>query len=149
MNIYSKISDWIKTYPDFSDYGFLYFNVLNFEDNNLALSNISSTETILKKYLDGSKLVEVTIPFTVSMVKSYDKGTSGLNLTNIEDMQALIDWINTQIEADNYPDFDDGIDIEEFGLLQATPSEPLVNTDDSLVRYQFSGQIIYREERTK
>ena len=126
----------------------LFFNFGSVEENaNQAI--ISSDDVALHQpYVDGS--VSRRFTFSIDSFKSvaYNPVVQGLSDENLEDfqaVQAILDWINAQDEAHNYPAFDPEYIIESMRTLTTKPE--LVGVDTTLnppmAVYRVSIQIDY------
>lgn len=137
MNIYESLTKWLtNNYSDINDW--LYFNAEKHEDGNTSLMS-SDSNTTVEEYIDGSKLI--TLPFIVSMVKSYDFEQSDTNLTSMSEAQSFIDWMRQQESIGNYPDLGSNCIVEEISVLD-TPTV-WVNSADNLAKYQVNCTIKY------
>ena len=137
MNIYESLTKWLtNNYSDINDW--VYFNAEKHEDGNTSLMS-SDSNTTVEEYIDGSKLI--TLPFIVSMVKSYDFEQSDTNLISMSEAQNFIDWMRQQESIDNYPDLGNNCVAEEISVND-TPTV-WVNSADNLAKYQVNCTIKY------
>lgn len=79
-----------------------------------------------RTFIDGS--VEKRFDFTVAFYKPVnhtgyvlDMGTANLNLEGILDVQQLIDWLDAQNAARNYPDFGEKKQIDSVRSMNNEP----------------------------
>jgi len=128
----------------------LYFNFINAEDNTnqfLTKSNDKYTNT---KYIDGSvgKLYTFTIITfksvnDIAIVKLPDYPNE--NVSDMTDIQGLIEWINEQDELRNFPNFGEDCIVE---AISTTTDEPTFDgideqTEPNLAVYSITIQIEY------
>lgn len=141
MNLYEKISDWIIDYTPLANW--IYFNSTPITVGAVSMNSVPG-ESILKKFIDGR--TERQILFAIEMVKEYDlAGTSSINLDAFEEVTNFAEWINHQKELGNYPDFGNDNIIEDIDVVTNVPTM-LLDTQNSLARYQFQVKIIYKNE---
>ena len=107
-------------------------------------------KNLQKPYIDGSVLKRYT--FTIIDFKSVTYQAvvdtslhANENVDEYIDIQAIIDWIETQNDARNYPDFGLDCEIDEMKVLT---DNPVLNGTDTqskpaLAKYSFSIQIDY------
>lgn len=126
----------------------LFFNFGNVEDNANQAIIRSDDVALHRPYIDGSVLRRFT--FSIDSFKSvaYNPVVQGLsdeNLEDFQDVQAILDWINTQNDLRNYPQFDTEYIIESMETLTTKPE--LVGVDTTLnppmAVYRISIQIDY------
>ena len=79
-----------------------------------------------RRFIDGS--VEKRFDFTVAFYKPVthaayvlDRGSANINLEGLLDVQALIDWLDEQNAAQNYPDFGGKMRIDSVKSLNNEP----------------------------
>lgn len=128
----------------------LFFNFINAKPDNKQLITVGNDKNMNRPYINGSILKRYT--FTVIDFKSITYqaivGLSGHDNENVEeymDIQAIINWVDEQSDARNYPNFGDECDIESMTVLT---DNPVLNGTDTqvkpaLAKYSFSIQIEY------
>lgn len=104
----------------------LYFNFINAGDNNSQFVTTANDISLNRKYVDGS--VKKRYQFTLIVFKSITDAElvrlpefSNENISDILDIQGIIDWIAEQEEEKNYPDFGESCEIE---LIETTTDAP-------------------------
>ena len=126
----------------------LFFNFGNVEDNAHQAIARADDVAMNRPYIDGS--VSKRFTFAVDSFKSvaYNPVIQGLQDENLEDFQSVqnvLDWINAQDRAHNYPEFGEGYIIEKMETLSEKPD--LVGVDTKLnppmAVYRISIQIDY------
>lgn len=132
----------------------LYFQFINAKDNNKQIVTIGNERMLHKPYIDGS----VAKRFTFSIIDyksiSYNAiarfvGTAQSN-ENVEEMfevQSVIDWIDEQADARNFPNFGEDIIIDDMRALSDNPNLNGVDTSvqPALAKYSMSIQIDYTD----
>lgn len=128
----------------------LYFNFINAKDNtNQFFTNATDVYTNTA-YVDGS--VEKIYTFTIITFRSAADiavvklpGYENENLSDMSDIQNLIDWIREQNELRNFPDF--GSDCEIDSISTTTEAPKFEGIDEqvtpTLAVYSTSIQIRY------
>ena len=138
----------------------LFFNFLNAKDNSKQVIADSNDIALNKTFIDGSVLKRYT--FTIIDFRSVTylpiaKVPAGTTTTtapdtrvneNIEELfnvQSIMDWVNEQADARNYPDFGNDCMIEDMRTTSENPSLNSVDTKVSpaLAKYSMSIQIDY------
>lgn len=104
----------------------LYFNFINAEDDTNQFVTTSNDRYANKSYIDGSVLKIYT--FTIITYKSAADvavvkldGYPNENVSDMSDIQALIDWVSEQDEIHNYPDFGDDCVIDSIHTTTENP----------------------------
>lgn len=128
----------------------LYLNFVNAKNGVNQLIPLSSDRAINKPYVDGSVLKRYSITFIVYLTISPNplvkiSGTNNENVTDLSAVQALMDWIETQNDAHNYPNFGTACHIEEIGTTTNNPRLDQIDATQSvpLARYSFTVYVNY------
>lgn len=126
----------------------LFFNFGNIEDNAHQAIIRSDDIALQKPYVDGSVLKRFT--FSIDNFKSvaYNPVVNNLpdeNLDGFKEVQAILDWINSQDKLHNYPIFDSVYFIEKMETLTTKPDLVGVDTEvtPAIAIYRISIQIDY------
>lgn len=105
----------------------LYFNFINVEDDTNQFVTQSNERYVSREYIDGSilKIYSFTIityrsAADIAVPKVY--GYPNENVSDMSDIQALIDWIKTQNETHNFPDFGEDCIVDEISTTTDNPS---------------------------
>lgn len=126
----------------------LYFNFVHGKEDDKQIITTANEKSINRPYVDGSVLKQFT--FTIIDFKSVayraivkDGVRVDENVEDLLDVQAIIDWIEEQNEARNFPDFGKDCIIDE---ITTTASNPNLNGIDSnvspaLAKYSISIQV--------
>lgn len=134
----------------------LYFNFIKAEtDTNQFVTNSNDEYTNIR-YVDGSVLRQYT--FTIVTYKSTADipivklgGYPNENMSDILDIQSLIDWIKEQEEIRNYPDFGSDCVIDSIRTTSENPR--LDGIDDQVIPnlaiYSVSIEIRYIDNSKK
>ena len=149
MDKEKAIIDFLLSCPQIHDNP-LYFNFLNAKDNNKQLVTIANDKAINKAYIDGSVLRRYTFTLIDYRTVAYQAvvKTAGYPNENLEeylDIQSMLDWITTQAEARNFPNFGTDCIIEKMWTATDQPSLNGIdsNTSPALAKYSISIQIDY------
>lgn len=134
----------------------LFFNAIKAEDDNKQIVTVANDTNVNKPFIDGSVLKRYT--FTVIAFKSvtYNRlvtdGThSNENVDEMVDVQGIIDWIDEQNDAMNYPDFGNSCNVEEIGATTNIPRTNGIDTTltPALIKYSVTIQINYLDNSKK
>lgn len=149
VNKEQAVIDFLKTCPAIIANP-LFFNFIDAKSDNRQLITTGNEIRTNKTYIDGSVLKRYT--FTIIDFKSVTyqaivnaSGYPNENVDEFIDVQALIDWVNTQADARVFPDFGSDCEIENMKVLT---DNPVLNGTDTqvkpaLAKYSFSIQIEY------
>lgn len=149
VNKNQAVIDYIITCPTILNSP-LYFNFINAKNDTNQLLTVSNDQYTNVSYIDGS--VKRIYTFTILTFKSAAdiavvkaSGYPNENLSDMHDIQALIDWIKEQEELHNYPDFGEDCIVES---ITPTTDEPNFDGIDEQVSpplavYSTSIQIEY------
>lgn len=143
------IIDFLITCPSIKNSP-LYFNFINASNNNKQLITVANDVNRQTPFIDGS--VEKTYTFTIIDFKSMSynpvvkqEGYQDENVEDFSKVQELIDWINTQDELHNYPDFGEECIIDSMSALTENPNLNSIDTTvtPALARYSITIEIEY------
>lgn len=128
----------------------LYFNFANIKDATKQFITQSNDVNIDKPFIDGAIQKRYSITITSFMSISNNpiikvEGYSNENISDMVEVQTLIDWITEQNELKHFPDFGEGITVED---IKTTTSNPRLDSIDAsttpaIARYSFTVQVNY------
>lgn len=129
----------------------MYFQYGHAEDGAMQLVTSSVEAATRAEYIDGSqpkRLDYSLIWFKALAFLPAVAGTSetvNANVAELDDVQAIIDWINAQNDAHNYPDFGEECQVDAISCLHDVPQLIGVDTTYSppLARYTFTIRVEY------
>ena len=105
----------------------LYFNFINAQDDTNQIVTQTQERYASRRYVDGTVLKIYS--FTIILYKSTADiavvkldGYPNENISDMSDIQALIDWIKEQDKLHNYPDFGEDCLIDEISTTTENPS---------------------------
>jgi len=124
--------EWLKTCELIE--GWLYFNAVRLEENNVSLSMIGNNT--IQDYISGSS--ERELVFSIDFMQLHDLEQSDTNLKSTEEVIGLADWIESAI----LPDFGESCVVEKVEILEEIPSV-LIDQDLNLCKYQFQARVLY------
>ena len=134
-------------------YNPLFFNFLQAQDNNKQIIVLTSDTSLNKKFIDGSVMKRYLFTIIDFRSVAYQplpkvEGYSSENVEEFLDVQGIIDWINEQADAGNYPDFGSDYIIDS---MQPTSNNPSLNGVDTqvtpaLAKYSITIQIDYLDK---
>lgn len=128
----------------------LFYNFGQAESDNKQIITVANDVKLNVPFIDGS--VRKRYTFTIIDYKavayraiSSRTGASDENLDGVLEAQQLIDWIDEQAEARNYPDFGNDCTIDD---MRAVTDQPNLNSVDTrvtpaLAKYSISIRIDY------
>lgn len=152
MDKNQAIVDFLINCPQISNNP-LFFNFADAKDESKQILTVANDKALNEPYIDGSILKRYT--FTIIDYKSIaykaivkQEGFPDENLQDFLDTQGIIDWINTQEDAKNYPDFGQDCIIEKMEVLTDNPNLNGVDTNTSpqLARYSLTIRIEYLDK---
>ena len=143
------VIDFLITCPTIRDNP-LFFNFSKEEDDNKSVITEGNDRALTRPYIDGS--VKRRYTFTIIDYKSVthnaiikQTGYSNENIEDIKDLQAIIDWVNEQADARNFPNF--GTDCEMDAMYTTSDNPNFDGVDNTvapqLVRYSVTIIIEY------
>lgn len=128
----------------------LYFNFINAEDETNQFVTTSNDMYTNTSYIDGSVLkvymfTIITFRSAADIAVVKMEGYQNENVSDMSDIQALIDWVREQDDLKNFPDFGEDCIVES---IQPTTENPTFNGIDEqisppLAVYSTSIQIRY------
>ena len=128
----------------------LYFNFDNINDSITQFITLSQDKAIDTPYINGAvrKRYSLTIISYLSISSNPIVKVAGYTNENVSDMaevQALIDWIAAQDDARNYPNFGDDCEVESISTLTNNPVLDQIDATKTppLAKYTFTIQVEY------
>lgn len=143
------VIDYLNNCPQISSNP-LFFNFSEAKDNNKQLVVVPVDRVINKPYIDGSVLKRYT--FTIYDYRSITyqalvnvPGYQNENVEELMDVQGIIEWIDEQNDAQNFPNFGDDCIIDSINVSTNVPSLNGVDTSltPSLAKYAITIMIDY------
>lgn len=133
------LKEWVE---QFLDDNYLYFESAD------AYPNVRVIVPRYGDYVDKTDICGFkykTYSFVFIGYEQIDTGTSDVNVTNMEVMDTFNEWLETQSEEGNFPDF--GPKCSEYEII---PLQNMANlamiSDDGLAKYMLGVKIKYKEE---
>lgn len=128
----------------------LYFNFANIKDSITQFITLSQDVAVDTPYIDGSvlKRYSLTVISYLSISENPIVKVAGYTNENVSDMaevQTLIDWIKAQNEERNFPNFGNDCLVES---IRTTTNNPVLDQIDAtktppLAKYTFTVQVDY------
>lgn len=119
------VIDYIITCPTILNSP-LYFNFINAKDDTNQIFTESTDTYTNKPFIDGS--VEKLYTFTIITYKSAadiavvkQSGYENENLSDMSDIQKLIEWITEQNDVRNFPNFGEDCIIDSIETITEQP----------------------------
>jgi hypothetical protein len=132
----------------------LFFNFGTVEDNAHQANTKSDDVSLHRPYVDGSVAKRYT--FSIDSFKTVAhnpvvQGYSDENITELEEVQKVLDWINTQDDLQIFPDFGSDCFVEKMTTLTTRPELVGVDTSSNppMAIYRISIQIDYIDNSKK
>lgn len=134
----------------------LYFNFINAEDDTNQFVTLSNERYASKPFIDGT--VMKVYSFTIILYKSTADiavvkvdGYPNENVSDMSDIQALIDWISEQRELHNYPNFGSTCIVDDINTTTDNPNFDGVDDQVSppLAVYSVTIEITYLDVSKK
>ena len=143
------IIDFLLDCPTIA-YNPLFFNFLQAQDENKQIITQSNDKMLNKRYIDGSVMKRFTFSIIDFRSVAYQPlpkvpGYTSENVEELVDVQGIMDWVNEQAEAENYPDFGEYCFIDSMTTTAENPNLDGVDTSvtPALAKYSMSIQIDY------
>lgn len=134
----------------------LFFNFGEAKDDSKQIVMMANDKVVNKGFIDGSVLKRFTFTLIDYRSVSYQSivklsGYQNENVSELSDIQYIMDWINEQADLRNFPDFGSDCVIES---METATDEPNLNGVDtsvnpSLARYSMSIIIEYLDNSKK
>lgn len=149
MDKNQAIIDFMITCPEVQNNP-LFFNFIHGKEDNKQIITLANEKILNRTYINGDILKQYT--FTLIDFKSVtynaivkEPGYPDDNVDDMASVQDIIDWVATQNELRNYPNFGNDCMIEEMRVLTDNPNLNGVDTNTSppLAKYSMSIQIDY------
>ena len=155
-----SIIEYLQTCPYLQDTK-LFFNFAEATDDIKQLVTVATSSDTNRKYIDGSQdktysitLIDYRSVAYQALVNASPQNTSDIddypneNVEEFVDVQAVMEWIDTQNDAENFPDFGDNCVVEE---IKTTTDIPNLNGVDSsiqptLAKYSITIQVKYLDK---
>ena len=149
------VIDFLVTCPQIAN-NKLFFNFINGKDNDKQIITISNDRRTNIKYVDGGigKRYSFAIIDFRSVTYQAVVKTTGHPNENVEEMldvQGILDWINEQADARNFPNFGEDCFIDAMTTSTDTPNLNGVDTNISpaIAKYSISIFIDYIDTSKK
>lgn len=134
----------------------LYFNFANIKDATKQFITRSNDVNIDRAFIDGTEKKRYSITVTSFMSISDNPlikvaGYDNENISDMVEIQTLIDWIAEQNILKHFPDFGEDISVES---IKTTTSNPVLDLIDNsitpaIARYSFTVQVEYIDSSRK
>lgn len=151
MDKNKAVIDYLLTCEPIRDSA-LYFNFANAKNGTKLFVTLTQDKNIEKPFINGSisKRYSLTVISYLTISDNPLVKVSGFDDENISDMaevQALIDWIAEQNSIKNFPDFGENCIVEDINTTAGNPRLDQIDTTISppLARYSFTIQINYTD----
>lgn len=155
MDKNQAIIDFLVQCPQIRDNP-LFFNFAEVADDNKQIVTIANDTVVNKGFIDGSVLKRFTFTLVDYKTITYQavvklQGYVNENVSEMLDIQGVMDWINEQADLHNYPDFGSEYVIEN---MRTATDEPTLNGVDksvspSIAQYSMSIIIEYIDNSKK
>lgn len=139
MDKNEAVSQFIANYP--AIYSWIYFNVINMSPGDVSL--ITDSDNLINSFIDGTELRDYV--FNIAFIKTYDTGTSDINMEAMKEAQNFNEWIKEQDKNAIYPDFGND-DVLSMSVLSPIPLMS-IDTDASAARYMLQIGVSYLKRK--
>ncbi len=144
MDKNKAILDFITTYSGIESSP-IFVNFINAKYNDVQFMTSSNDVSLNRTFVDGSILKRYTFSFiitkSITNLAVAKDGMLSENIDDLADIQAFMDWINTQGDNHNYPDFGENCVIEEMHTTSENPSLDGINAQVTPVLALYSMEI--------
>lgn len=131
----------------------LYFNLADIKNGINSLILLSNDRNIERPYIDGSVLKQYSLTIQCYSTISNNPivkvaGIDNENVSDVNNIQQLIDWIVEQNDNKNFPNFGEDCLVEEIRTTSDNPRLDQIDKTQSnpLARYSFTIQIDYLDK---
>ena len=136
----------------------VFFNCIQAKDGTKDIVTIANDKALNRPYVDGS--VQKRFAFTIQDFRSMTPNPLAFisgeppvlynneNVENMLDVQGIIDWIDEQNDARNFPNFGDKCVIDEIRTVTDNPNLNGIdnNVTPALGKYSVTVQIDYLDK---
>ena len=129
-----------------------YFQYADAQANAVQISSNAVDRASRKQFVDGSQQKRLDFTFTwykpLTCIPVIAGAESIETVAALDDVQDIIDWIDAQNDARNYPDLGDKCTVDLISCTTDTPRLAGVDTTytPALARYQFTIRLEYLDE---
>ena len=152
MDKHQAMLDYLFTCPAVKDNP-MFFNFGEEKENNTQFITTSNSETYGTTYIDGSITKYYVFSLLTFKTISYNAVVKtgeyqDENLLELTEFQDVINWINEQEDARNYPDFGNLCEVDSIRCLSANPVLSDVNTsvEPAIATYSITIQVEYLDK---
>ena len=131
----------------------VFFNFINAKDENKQIITMGNEKSVNTRYVDGSVAKRYTFTLVDFRSMSYNPivkqaGYTDENVSELLDVQGIIDWIEEQATNRNFPNFGSECVMDSMMVLTDNPNiNGLVTSiQPILAKYAFTIQIDYTDE---
>ena len=117
----------------------LFFNFSGTDDGDTAIA--TSGETVLDDYIDGSQRRRYAFELIRYLPATFDPNDPG-NVTMMEDVDRIVEWVEQQNTAGNFPEFPSGSYVERVSVLDDSTGY-VAATDQNMAKYMIPFAIDY------
>ena len=149
MDKNQAIIDYLLTCPEIL-HSPLYFNFTNAKPDNKQIVTLTTDRSIHREYVDGTVLKRFS--FSIIDFRSMtphpivkESGYPNENVEEMLDVQSIIDWVDTQNDLRNFPNFGEDCVIDSIHAVTDVPALNGVDNNISppLAKYSITIQVIY------
>ena len=149
VNKNQSIIDFLLECPEIKQNS-LYFNFISAKDTNKQIITQSNDKSLNRTYIDGSVLKRYT--FTIISFISIApnpipkiEGKVDENVSDLVNIQSIIDWVTEQNDNYNYPDFGEHCEINSIEALSENPNLDGIDNSSSppLAKYSLTIRVEY------
>lgn len=140
INKHAVMFEYMQQCPQIND---LFYNFSTSENGDTVIAP-ATNEFVVQEYIDKSRLKW----YDFSIIRFLPLTTNPndpLNAVIIFDVEEVMQWIEAQEDAKNYPDFGDRCEVQEISVLQSVPT--VAGRDQQGAKYMFSCRVEYLERK--
>lgn len=109
-SIHAALWEWLAGCASITK---LFFNFGEASDGSTGI--MTSGDTVLESYLDGSQLRRYAFDLVRFLPIGWDPNDAG-NVTMMEDVDAIVEWMERQGDQANFPTFPSGCTVERVAV---------------------------------
>lgn len=119
----------------------LFFNFSDSESESTAIA--TSGDTLLEEYIDGSQIRRYAFELIRYLPATFSPNDPG-NVDMMEDVEAIVQWVQTQSDSGNFPALPEGCEAESVAVLEDSAGYVAAQDQDH-AKYMIPFAITYRK----
>ena len=131
--------DWLYSCEDVQELFFAFSG----NQNGQTVIIPTATEKVDKQYIDGTSMRRYDFSIAIYTAINPDVPNNDENVDVMENVENIMEWVDAQQKAQNYPDFPSNCSIMRVENLQNMPT--VAGQDEQGGKFLFACRIVYRQ----